>query len=557
MSKVKKLLAIILSMVMILGMSVMTFAAEGTTSTPISGTPSENDTATVTVQGVEAGATIKAYQITKATYNENNVVGFSGYKSVPLVTTGDSPATLTVANKLQPTAEEITSIANAIADGSLEVTPVSNWTRDDDSGNYTAELAAGYWIIIVENTNTTIYNPMLAGVYYANADGSNNTLEGGKVSADESLVIGTSPVYAKSTNAPELTKQIDTTDENKKGNDLAVGDTVSFVLTTTIPDYSDAYKNVVFYITDELSDGLTFILESFKLDNSDLPNGVTVDYVTEEGETEPNQQKVKINFTDTYVKENGNKQIKITYTARLTSSAGVNFDANTNTATLTYTNKPGEVTDGTPAKTYHYTFALDGMLNGQNGVNTIQTSEIIKVDENGNVQNVIDKENKTSATVTGALGGATFQLYQKDEEGNIIQNSIKTDTSDDSGYFDFSGLDAGIYYLKETAAPQGYQLDATERKVVISAIYNENGTLDSYTVTIGNNRTSTYKATYEGETITNIDSTVQTTVIKNTTLSSLPSTGGIGTTIFTIGGCVIMIAAAGLYFASRRRQENK
>ena len=556
MSKVKKLLAIILSMVMILGMSVMTFAAEGTTSTPISGTPSENDRATVTVQGVEAGATINAYQITRATYNENNVVGFSGYVPVPLVTTGDSPATLTVSNELQPTAEEITSIANAIADGSLEVTPVSNWTRDDNSGNYTAQLAAGYWIIIVENTNTTIYNPMLAGVYYANADGTNNTLEGGIVSADESLVIGTSPVYAKSTNAPELTKQIDTTDENKKGNDLAVGDTVSFVLTTTIPDYSDAYENVVFYITDELSDGLTFILDSFKLDNSALPNGVTVDYVTEEGETEPNQQKVKINFTDTYVKENGNKQITITYTARLNSSAGVNFDANTNTATLTYTNNPGETTNGTPAKTYHYTFALDGMLNGQNGVDTIQTSEIIKVDENGNVQNTVI-DNKTSTTITGALGNATFELYQKDAEGDIIQDSIKTSTSNSNGYFGFSGLDAGTYFLKETAAPQGYQLDETEHTVVISATYNENGTLHSYEVKIDGERTSTYTATYEGETITNIDNNIQTTVIKNTTLSSLPSTGGIGTTIFTIGGCVIMISAAGLYFASRRRQENK
>ena len=46
------------------------------------------------------------------------------------------------------------------------------------------------------------------------------------------------------------------------------------------------------------------------------------------------------------------------------------------------------------------------------------------------------------------------------------------------------------------------------------------------------------------------------TAIPNTKLSTLPGTGGIGTTIFTIGGCAIMIAAAGLYFASRRK-ENK
>ena len=47
---------------------------------------------------------------------------------------------------------------------------------------------------------------------------------------------------------------------------------------------------------------------------------------------------------------------------------------------------------------------------------------------------------------------------------------------------------------------------------------------------------------------------MEQTTLANTKLSSLPSTGGIGTTIFTIGGCVIMIAAAGLFFASRRKE---
>ena len=205
-------------------------------------------------------------------------------------------------------------------------------------------------------------------------------------------------------------------------------------------------------------------------------------------------------------------------------------------------------------KTYHYTFALDGMLNGENGVDTIKTSEIIKVDENGNVVNKVDTENKTSATVTGALGGATFELYQKDGEGNIIQATRKTAVSGEDGYMNFSGLDAGTYYLKETDAPNGYQIDNTEHEVVIAATYNENGTLNSYTITIDGERQSTYTATYTGETITSIDSTVETTTIKNTKLSELPSTGGIGTTIFTIGGCAIMIAAAGLFFASRRKE---
>lgn len=543
MKKMKKIFAALLTLAMVLGMSMTTFAVN------ITGTPSENDKATITVQNVESGATVKAYQIVEATYNQNNIVGFSGYAPVSLRTTEGTDVSVNSANVLQPTAQEITTIANAIASNKLNISSVN--VIPDGYGNYTADVGAGYWLIIVENTNTTIYNPMLAGVYYANEDGTGNTLEGGTVDADSKLTIGSTPVYAKSTDVPVLDKEIAESSyaspENKKGNDLKIGDTVSFKLTTTIPDYSDAYTNLTFKITDTLDAGLTFDADSFKLNGKDLPGDVTATV---------NGQTATINFTEEYIKENGNLEITVTYDAVLNDKATVNFVANKNTAYITYTNNQGETANGEEKKTYHYTFALDGMLNGENGVDTIKTSEIIKVDENGNVVNKVDTENKTSAIVTGALGGATFELYQKDGEGNIIQATRKTAVSSADGYMNFSGLDAGTYYLKETEAPNGYQIDNTEHEVVIAATYNENGTLKSYTITIDGERTSTYTATYTGETITNIDSTVETTTIKNTKLSELPSTGGIGTTIFTIGGCIIMIAAAGLFFASRRK-ENK
>ena len=60
---------------------------------------------------------------------------------------------------------------------------------------------------------------------------------------------------------------------------------------------------------------------------------------------------------------------------------------------------------------------------------------------------------------------------------------------------------------------------------------------------------------YEGEEVKEINSAPTTKKIVNTKLASLPSTGGIGTTIFTIGGCVIMIAAAALFFVNRRKSE--
>ena len=86
------------------------------------------------------------------------------------------------------------------------------------------------------------------------------------------------------------------------------------------------------------------------------------------------------------------------------------------------------------------------------------------------------------------------------------------------------GLDEGTYSFQETKAPEGYKL-----------------VTDLKSATIEDEHTATVDA---GEFV-------------NTKLSALPSTGGIGTTIFTIAGCVIMIAAAGLFFASRKKSDNK
>ena len=85
--------------------------------------------------------------------------------------------------------------------------------------------------------------------------------------------------------------------------------------------------------------------------------------------------------------------------------------------------------------------------------------------------------------------------------------------------------------------------------LILMSTYNDDGTLATWSVTI-DGKTSTFTSNSEGT----WESVKNETHIVNTTLSSLPSTGGIGTTIFTIVGCGIMIAAAGLFFASRRKE---
>lgn len=137
------------------------------------------------------------------------------------------------------------------------------------------------------------------------------------------------------------------------------------------------------------------------------------------------------------------------------------------------------------------------------------------------------------------LAGAKFKVYKKDDEGNKTYATFDADgmftgwvkdggnptvvETKQDGILTIEGLDVGTYWFEETEAPTGYSVNKED----VSANLSQEGEATAV-ITAG-------------------------THMIDTTLSALPSTGGIGTTIFTIGGCAIMIIAAALFFASRRK----
>ena len=224
----KKVSAILMAAIMVLSMCATVFAA----------IPSEGDTADAVVHNVEAGATVNAYQITKAKYDPNGK-GFLGYEAVEGVT---------LANVLAPTSDEVAAIVNS----NLASLPPQAMTPAGTEGlvDYTAKLAPGYWIVIVSGTVNKVYNPMLLGVAYSES-GTDNKMTADPVYADGNWTLS-GEAYAKST-APSIDKKItgsttadgkkDTTDTNlnEKGNDVAIGDIVNYEITTHIPSYSKQY----------------------------------------------------------------------------------------------------------------------------------------------------------------------------------------------------------------------------------------------------------------------------------------------------------------------------
>lgn len=523
MKKLKKIFAVLLTLAMVLGMNMTSFAADHK--------PQSTDAAEITVNGVKSGATVKAYKIAQGKWNDQ---GFIGYEAVEV-------GGVKIADVSKPTRKEITDIANAVRHNT-GITGVV--LEESASGVYTKNLEVGeYLIVVTENGayDTTIYNPMVASVYYSTEkSGDLNDQIGGIVSAEDNFVVDGQNAYAKSENPTIDKKIVEPGSGNKKGDDTAIGDDINFEITTAFPAYSEAYTKAEFNIIDTLSAGLTLTEDSVTVVS--VGNNVPVkgtDYtVTVDGQT------MTIFFTSDCILANKGADVTVRYTAQLNENAGINFDKNTNTVYAEYTNNPTTEGKGRTEekKTYHYTFGIDAAINGRDSE---VTKEVYKINENGEVK-VIEAD-KDRVVVTGPLAGAKFELRTKN--GDVV----RTVTSAQDGSLKMTGLDAGEYVLVETKAPQSYSLDATEHTFVITAGYNTDGTLDWYKVTV-DGHDSTYSATYNNEKEPTIKyDEVASIGIKNTKLASLPSTGGIGTTIFTIGGCAIMIIAAALFFASRRK----
>ncbi|SQB61494.1 cell wall surface anchor family protein [Clostridium perfringens] len=493
--------------------------------------PSANDKALGTVNNVEEGSTVTAYQIVKGNYNKD---GFTGYTVVNDQVKINDPT--------KPTSEEIINI-------SKNADVLNSLTKVNMNGNgttYTADLSAGYWLVLVtpKEGNQTVYNPMLLGIYYS-VSGSNNSMQQGTVDANSNWTLNGEKAYAKSSK-PTIKKEIENPrSNNAKGSDQAVGQSFNFKITSTIPSYSKEYTNVKYIVTDKLSEGL---------DYNDNSINVTVNgQVVQKGNdtftfTEKDSQNIELNFNSDYILKHPGEEVVIKYSAKLNDKATYNFDPNTNDVTLEYSNSPDINKEGTKIndRTYQYTFGIDANLFGNRQDKKKTTSEVIKTDENGKVTNIKREEQEELGNkVEGPLPGAEFKLTPK----NGTPGEVLTATSDKNGRLKFTGLATGEYELVETKAPEGYALNNEVQNVKIAAEYNENGTLKSYSITINDQNTSTYTATYDGKgNIEKVEDVTNTSIIKNTKLSQLPSTGGMGTYIFTFVGVTLMAGAIGSHF---------
>lgn len=480
MSKVKRILAVVLAMAMVMAMSVVSFAADSV--------PKDGDQLEVTIANVD-NASLKVVQIIEAKYS---TYGLEYYQWT--TASGKEGQVKFKNDEVEGlTSEYITNLART-AEGNAFI-----------NGGY---LKPGtYMVIATSNDPSVVYNPMVVSVYYTK-DG----LQAAPLT-DTNWELETTDAYAKKSSQSfdkEVTGAAHGTENLTDSKDVQVGDKVSFKITGTIPSYSAQFTKPVYKISDTLTKGLekyeNIVVKVGGVPLTESETTYSLTDITDESKT------FTVEFVSSYIsgladKTEEARSVEITYDATVTAEATSTVPA-TNEATITYSHTPDEEkTDTKTTKTY--TFELD--------------NNFTKVDEN-----------KT------ALPNAEFTLYRHYTNGTLTEEVAKK-TSDENGNIVFTGLDATTYYLKETAAPNGYQLNDTVYTVEIKAEYDENG-VPTKTVSITDP--------------SNTDSAASDHVeIQNTHLSALPSTGGAGIIVFTIVGCIIMIAAASMFFLSGRKKE--
>lgn len=493
----------------------------------------QDDEDVLKVLNVEPNATVTAYKIVK----EQNGHWVKASNDVKL------------ANPSSPTAAEISEIAS----DSDVLNALEHFTLDYNQANKSYSKAGktpGVYLVLVNGTGATMYNPMLVSIDY---DGDVD-----QVGADSNFIDADGNVaYAKSS-TPTVDKKNDETgktdkkgETTNKGTSAQVGDKVGFTITTTIPSYSAQYKNVTFVVSDKLDEGLTAPKASGDVTVTVGGKAAPADSYS----FTPDGNGFKIAFSADYIKSLAAKtaaerEVVVKYNATVNEKANFNYVPNKNTAEIEFTNNPNGDKGGDKDQSRIYTFGLDANLNGTSKVKNKKTHEVIKLDENGKAQQLSYSEDGTEENVTNALSGAKFGLYSD----QACNNQVREATTSKNGYMEMTGLKEGTYYLKEISAPAGYVPSETVFTVEISAVYNDEGILQQHTVKISdgeNDYGSTYKATYASDgSIDNVTAETKTLFITNSKVPGLPSTGGMGTYIFTILGVLIMASAA---FMLRRR----
>ncbi len=519
MKEIKKVLGIILTAVMMIT-SISTVSAQN-----------EETTYSIIIDNSIEGHTYEAYQIFQGRLESVNVEGTDRDVLSDIEWgTGVNGEALLTELKSDPKFQECKTAADVAK-------LLSDFNQDSNLAKDFAKKAGKH---LTKNTSGTFENKVhkitgLSAGYYLVKD-KDGSLEGQHDAyTDFILKIVKDVTINPKSGIPTVSKKVQE-NSNQAWQDAAdynIGDEVPFQLTGTLPSNLDSYKTYTYKFHDTLSEGFTFVENSVRVyivnegsEKIDVTNHFTTVKELKEGKTSlviscdnilgMNQDKLK-----------DSSKIVVEYKAKLNEKAIIAGTGNPNEVYLSYSNNPNG----------------EGM--GKTVIDKVRvfTYEL-----------VVNKKDEDGST---ALKGAAFTLFKKHTDNSWVE--VKKYEAGDLTEFKFTGLDAGEYKLTETKAPAGYnkikdilfKIEATydkesdDPKLTDLVIKNETGEIIS-------GSSQSFSVTLEP---TESNFNIVTNVI-NKKGSILPETGGMGTTMFYIGGSLLMIGAVIALIAKKRKKAN-
>lgn len=496
------------------------------------------DNATLTVSTTDAkfaGKTVNAYKMFSATVSgDGKAVSYTltdEWKPFFENSTASGLTGATDANVNDKANEYVSSLTGKEKDLVAFAAKASNWAQknnitaatatvstDATDGKYTATFTGldyGYYVVAVP------------GATLANASGQYATL----VSVDRTNV---------NTNIkgdlPTVDKKVQVGGTGKDATDAKIGDTLTFTLTSTIPDMS-AYDTYTFNFKDTLSKGLTFgQVDSVTVGDTTLTKGTDYTVATSTVSDSTLLTVTMLNFKDKQ-QTNAGKTITVTYKATLNKDAVVGGHGNVNSATIQYSNKPGIEGTGesepSKVRVFTYGFTVDKYTGDKydDDATRLAGAEFTLAPKNGTAMSFVQVD------AGSATENAVYRVAKDDETGTTT-----TITTPANGKVVFQGLKNGEYTLTETKAPAGYNKLASALGVKVDG-KNDGTDTTNATVTI----------TYNNDNGSNYDKTASNGAIpvQNKSGVVLPGTGGMGTIAFTVIG--VLVIALGVAWTLKRK----
>ena len=494
------------------------------------------DNATLTVSTTDAkfaGKTVNAYKMFSATVSGDG-------KAVSYTLTDEwKPFFKNSVGLTGVTDENVNDKANdyvsKLKDSTLVAfaTKASNWAQTK-ANNITADATATVSADASNGKYTATFTGLGYGYYVVAVPGA--TLANAKSQYATLVSVHSTKVDADiKGDLPTVDKKVQVDGTGKDATDAKIGDTLTFTLTSTIPDMS-AYYTYTFNFKDTLSKGLTFgQVKSVKVENVTLTENTDYTVTTP---TASNNNTLTVAMKDFKTKQQANagKKITVTYTATLNENAVVGGAGNVNSAKIQYSNNPS--TNGTgesePSKVrvFTYGFTVDKYTGDQytDAATRLAGAEFTLAHKDGSAISFVQ------VSAGSATANAVYRVAKAGETGTT------TITTPANGKVVFEGLKNGEYTLTETKAPAGYNKLASAIGVKVNGQNNGTDTTNAtVTITYNNDNGNDYNQTASNGVIP----------VQNKSGAILPGTGGMGTIAFTVIG--VLVIALGVACTLKRK----